>query len=904
MTPSAPPRLAALLLESLLPPTERAAAMIGDLHEEFGLRVARGRSWSRLWYVREAVGVALRYAGQSRRYRRPHPGRLGPMSRITGGEGFVDALVVNVRYAVRRLAKAPLFTVVAIVSLSVGIGANTAMFSLVNAVVIRKQPFEDPGSLVDVYEASEGFSHGTLSYPDYLDLIEASKGVFTAISGSQFALVQADEDDGVRMLTAEAVTGDYFSVLGIRPAMGRLLSEEDHVAPGAHPVVVLGHGYWERSFASDPGVVGAQLRMGGRPYTVIGVAPADFRGSLRGLEPDVFVPIMMYDQLQGNDGNVLENRGNQSLFAKGRLAPGATFAQAEAVAERLTRDLRAEHPQSWQRDKSFALVPTADVIMNPMLDRFIVPAAGMVMAVVGLVLLIACANLASFLLARAADRRKEIAVRLAMGARRRTLVGQLLTETVLLSALGGVAGVLLAGASLRLLVGADLPLPLPITLDLTLDRVVLGFSILVSLAAGLLFGLAPALQSTNPDVAPTLRDETAGGGRSRSAGLRSVLVVGQVAVSVVLLVAAGLFLRSLDASRHIDPGFGYAPSGILQITAAAERYTEEEARAFFARLEEDIAALPGVQAVGLIDNLHLNTLNTETVRLTIPGVPPPPGQDFHTADRARVDPGFLEAAGVRIVAGRGFEPEDAADAERVALVNEELARRFFPAGDAVGATIGIGDAEARVVGVTSLTKVRQLGEDPRPFVYESYAQSFSRFVTVVARTNGDADRLAVDMLARARALDPQIIVIESKTMARHLAIMLVGRQLGALVVSGFALLALLLASIGLYGVVSYGVSRRAREVGIRLSLGADSGSVVRMLTGGGLKLVGLGAGLGLVVSAALARLLSSLLYGVPPLDPATFVGVPLLLAAVALAASWIPARRATRIDPVGSLRSE
>ena len=816
----------------------------------------------------------------------------------------MDTFVFNVRYAIRRLTRSPMFTLVAIVSLGLGIGANTAMFSLVNAIIIRDMPYENPETLVDVYTAAEGFSHGTLSYPDYVTVLEGSTDVFEAVSGLQLTLLQADNEEGVETIPAEAVTGNYFSVLGIQAAVGRVFTDEDHVSPGAHPVVVLGHGYWQRRFAGDPGVVGGQLRLSGRQYTIIGVAPEEYTGTLRGFVPDAFVPIMMVDELQGMGGNTFEARGNQSFFPKARLLPGATFAQAEAVVERLSVELREQYPRYWQQDKSFVLVRTADVIMNPMIDRVIKPAAGMIMVVVGLVLLIACANLASFLLARAADHRKEIAVRLAMGAKRRNLIGQLLTETVLLSAMGGLLGVAIAGQSLHWLVNADLPLPMPITLDLSLDQTVMGFSVLVSIIAGVLFGLVPALQSTNPNVAPTLRDETAGGGRAKGAALRNLLVVGQVSVSVVLLVGAGLFLRSLDASRQVSAGFGDEPTGILKVNAPTQKYSEEEATIFFEELGARVAEIPGVRAVGFIDNLHLNPLNTQQVRLVIDGVEPSPGADYHGVDYADIGDGFLDAAGVPLVSGRSFDASDVADGEPVAMVSEAFVSRFFPEGSAIGRTIVVNGDATRVVGVTADTKVRNLGESPRPFVYFSQRQSFSSYVTILARADGDAAAVAVQMLSIARSLDPDIMVLNSKTMARHLGVQLVARQLGAGIVAGFALLALILASIGLYGVVSYAVSRRAHEVGIRLSLGADASSVVWMLTGDGMKLVAVGGVVGLVIAAGLSQLLSRLLYGVPALDPLTFVGVPLVLGGVALAASWIPALRVTRINPVGALRAE
>jgi predicted permease len=873
-------------------------AVLGDLHEEFVRRARRTPLRARAVYWRDALGVSVRYLIEhelaGRRRRRLQNRR----------EHTMDQILLNTRYALRRLTKAPAFTLVAILSLGLGIGANTAMFSLVNAVILRDLPFEDVASLVDVYLQQDGFSHGTLSYPDYEDLLDGSAEAFTAVSGSQLTFVQTDVDGGVEMVPAEAVTGNYFSLAGVTAAVGRTFGPEDDVAPGAHPVAVLGYGYWQRRFGADPEVVGSEVRLSGRAYTVIGVAPEAYTGNLRGIVPELFVPIMMYDEIQGGTGSILEARGNQSLFAKARLAPGVTMAQAEAVVARIGARLHEDYPRHWTPDKDFVVVATADVIMNPMIDRVLTPAAAMIMAVVGLVLLIACANLASFLLARAADRRKEIAVRLAMGARRRALVGQLLTETIILAGLGGVVGIGLATWSLGALVRADLPLPLPISLDLSLDGTVLVFSLAVSLAAGVLFGLAPAIQGTNPDVAPTLRDESAGGGRARGAALRNMLVVGQVAVSMILLVGAGLFLRSLGASANVDPGFGDAPTGVLKLVLAGSRYSEDEAHVYLASLEERLASLPEVEQVGLIDNLMLNTLSTQTVRLQVDGVEPPPGRDFHSVDVGEIDEGFLAAAGIPLLNGRTIQEGDDADSEAVALVNQTFARRYFAGEDPVGRSIRVNGEETLVVGMTGDTKVRQLGEEPRPYLYLSHRQSYSSFVTILARTSGDAGALALRMFSEARALDPEIMVVENTTMARHLAIMLLPRQLGALVVSGFAFLALILASIGLYGTVSYAVSRRAREVGIRLSLGAEAGNVVWMLTAGGMKLVAVGAALGLGLAALLAQLLSRLLYGVQALDPATFAGVALALCSVALLASWIPARRASRVDPVTALRSD
>jgi putative ABC transport system permease protein len=812
--------------------------------------------------------------------------------------------MMNIRYAVRRLLKSPFFTLVALLSLGLGIGANTAIFSLTNAIVLRDLPFEDPGSLVDVYVNMAGFTHSPLSVPDEEDLARDATEVFSAVGGSQIMPLQVDsDDDGVEVVPAEAISGSYFPMTGVRPHLGRLISEEDQVARGAHRVAVLGYGYWQRRFGGDPGVVGQEIRVAGRPYTVIGVVPRDYVGQIRGFTPSVYVPILQHEELVPGS-RTLDARGDHGFFSKARLQPGVSMAEAQAVLDRFAASFKQDYPDEWLPDAHFTLVPTADVIVNPMIDRVVLPAVGMLLVVVGLVLLIACANLASFLLARATDRRKEVAVRLALGAPRRALVGQLLTETMILSLLGGAFGVVIAQWSLRTLMAADLPLPFPIELDVGLDARVLGFTLLVSIGAGLLFGLAPALQGTNPAVASTLRDESAGGGKGRGAALRRGLVVAQVSVCVVLLTGAGLFLRSLNASRGIDPGFGASPAGLMDVTLPSSRQGDDEIRVFYRELRDRIAAQPGVQAVGMTDNLHLNQLNTRQTRIDVDGVEPPPGQDFHLVDHAEIDEGFLDAVGIRLLEGRNFEVTDAPGSAPVVMVNQEFSRRFFPDGGAVGRTVRVDGEERTVVGVVSTAKIRNLGEEPRAFVYGNLDQEITNSVTIAARATGDDGALSLAMVEAARALEPEIMISKSYTMERHLEVVLLARRLGALVVSGFAVLALILACIGLYGVVSYAVARRAREVGIRLSLGANAGEVVWMLTGEGMRLVLLGGLVGLVISALAAQLLSRLLYGVTALDPATFVGVPFLLVAVAFAAAWIPARRASRVDPVTALRAD
>jgi len=816
----------------------------------------------------------------------------------------MERLTQDLRFAVRRLLKKPMFTAVAITSLAVGIGANTAIFSLVNSIMLRDLPVDSPEELVDIYRSIAGFSHATFSYPDYVDLKRDGTEVFSDVGLSRLAFVQTDVDGGVEMVPAELVSGNFFPLLGVDAAVGRTLLPEDDVSPGGHQVAMLGYAYWENRYASDPAVVGQDIRLNGRNYTIIGVAPREYVGNLRGLMPGVYASMMMVGHLNPSDYDELETRGSQSSFLKGRLAPGVSFAEAQAWGDRQADGFKAQFPGTWNGDQAITMVKTADVIMNPMIDKFIVPAAGLMMGVVGLVLLIACANLASFLLAQAADRKKEIALRLALGARRGRLIQQLMTESVLLAGIGGLAGFGVSALLLKLLVTADLPLPFPIALDLGTDVTVLGFGLAVTLGAGLFFGLIPALQASNPDVAPTLKDEGTGGGKPRKVTLRSALVVTQVAVSLVLLVGAGLFLRSLQARMAVDPGFGYEPAAVMTFATPQDKYNEEETRVFMRTLQEDVAQLPGITGVGLTADLHLSSLNNSSMDVAVAGIEPPPGADFHMVEWAGVTPGFFAAAGVRVLRGRNFDQTDAPDAGRVAIVSEAMAARFWPGEDAIGRQFHARDTDFTVVGIARDAKVRSLGEAPRPFIYRPYDQAFSSGMTMVASTTGDDQKALLDVLALARRNEPELLVMETKTMDRHLAVSLLPHRLSAVIISAFGVLALLLASIGLYGVVSYSVSTRSREVGIRMALGADPKGVVSMLTRGGLRLVAVGTVIGLVAAFAVARLLGSLLYGVPTSDPVSFLAVPALLAGVAVLAAWIPARRASLVNPVSALKAD
>lgn len=812
----------------------------------------------------------------------------------------------DIRFALRMLRKHPAFTAVALISLAVGIGANTAIFSVVNAVLFRDTPVRAPETLVNIYrDQGEGWLYW-MNYPDYLELKERTAGVLSELEGHQMVITQRDVGDGVDVLMGEMVTGGYLSMLGIGAHLGRPLTPEDHVAPGAHPVIVLGFDYWQNAFGSDPAAVGSSLRLAGRDYTIVGVAPPDFAGSVRGFKPDFFAPIMMWGELMPLEENPLASRGSNSFSPVGRLAPGATLPELRDVLARVSDYLQQTYPGVWPAGDRLVAVPEQDVVVNPGIDRMLRAVNFLALGAVALVLLIACANVASLLLARAVERRREVAVRLAMGARRGRLVRQLLTESALLGLLGGAGALLLVPWVLQLAQGVTESFSIPVGLDLAIDWTVLGFTALVALATGIAVGLVPALQATRADVAPILKSEGAGVGRPRSVALSRILVAGQMAVSAMLLVFAGLFIRSFGATRMIDPGFGYEPTAFLSFMVPASRYSDEEGLQLVNSFVERARGLPGVTRAGAISNPHLNTLNRMIIDVRVDGVAPPPGRSAHSVDFTSVDTGFFAAAAIPLLEGRNFREEDRADGTPAAVINDAMARRFWPGESPLGRTVHLeaGFADPVVIGVVRTAKIRSLEENPRPFIYLPFAQEFNSWVTVLATTRGDPAATARELHRLLRTTYPDVIVTRSTTLAEHVGIMHVARRLSAVLSSALAGLALFLAAVGLWGVVSFAVALRTREMGIRMALGSEPRGVVTLMLRGGMRLVLIGGAVGLAAALLVSRGLSRFLFGVSALDPLTFaVGLLVLLVTGALAA-YVPARRASRADPVTALRAE
>lgn len=816
----------------------------------------------------------------------------------------VHRMAADVRLALRRARRRIGFTTIAVLSLAIGVGANTAVFSLVDAILLRRLPVPHREQIAELYQHQSSFPYAPFSYPDYQDFRVAARGLYTRMSVAAYAAVSHDMGDRTETLFTELVSGDYFPLLELPPTAGRLLGPDDDVGEGAHAVVVLSTDYWRRAYGADPEVVGRKIRLSGRDYTIVGVAPSAYHGTMPGIVPALYAPVTMINQLQASSTDQLTVRNGQSMFAKVRLAPGVTMAQLRTVAASFTRDMARRYPASWPAGTYADVVPETQVAANPMIDAVVVPAAATLSVVVALVLLVACANLASFLLAQASDRRREIAIRIALGARRWLLVRQLLVESLLLAVLGAGAGLLLSRVALNTLLNSNLPFPLPIRLDVAIDGRVLAFTAGVAGVAALLIGMLPALQATRPDVVEVIKHANTGGGPRRRVTLRSGLVVGQVAVSLVLLVTAALFLRSLQAREHIDPGFGAAPAGVAWFGLPPGTDTGARQQQLLDDIEARTARLDGVRAVGMIDNLPLSLTNTQADYVTVDGVPSPPGEPGFEVDYASIDSGFLGAAGIPLVRGRNVRPGDGPGAPPVAVINEAMAARFWPGRDAVGQTFHVDSTVYTVVGVARTTKVRSLTESPRMAYYASLRQRPSSYLYLVARSRGDAEATAAGMLGAMRAANPRLMVMQTTTMARRLATLVLPTQLGAMAFALFAVVALLLATIGVYGVVSYAVARRAREVGIRMALGAEPRAIVRLLMREGVGLVATGAAVGLVLAVAAGRALDALLSGVTGADPLAFAAAPLVLVAVGVLAAFVPARRSTRTDPVKVLRAE
>jgi predicted permease len=811
--------------------------------------------------------------------------------------------------------KSPGFTVVAVVSLAIGIGFNTTLFTVADALIFKPLPVRQPEQLVDVFtsDSTGSVQYGTSSYPDYVDL-RARNDVFTDLVGYTPMFAALNVDAGSRLAMGEIVTGNYFEVLGIHATLGRALAPDDD-RPGAPRVTVVSNRYWSRELGAAHDAVGRTLRIRGIPYTIVGVMPETFTGMVPMLAPELWVaaaasletdPVGMRDAVPSPTGTTrLDRRGDRWLFMRGRLKPGQTIEQARANLDVLMGQLAATYPET-DKGRRLSLVPTNQVHIRPDADALILPIAMGLLTVVGLVLLIACANVASMLLARASGRQREIGIRLAIGASRGRLMQQLVTEAVVMSAIGAIAGTLLAWWATSILMAVRLPTPLPLTIQLRLDVRVFLFTVAATLVAGIAAGLAPAVKATKPDLVADLRGEqTVTASTWRRWTLRDLLVAGQIAVTSVLLVVAALLTRSLLAAQRTSVGFAADRLALVSMDTSQLKYSPDRSRQFYEQAMARIGTLPGVESVGLATRVPFS-LNVNRWEIWIPERHEIGGHG-DTIEVTTVSPEYFKTIGVPIVAGRAFTYDDRPETPRVAIVNETFARRYWPNESAVGKIIRsrASDGPAfQIVGVSADHKVLTLSEPPTPFLHVARTQRPNPYSAIIARTRGDANTLLRDMRRELLALEPNLVFVENGTMVSEVETTLFPVRASAWLVAMVGAVAMLLAAIGLYGVIAYSVARRTRELGIRMALGARRGEVVQLVMRQGLGVAVAGLAAGVLLAGLAAFAVSNALYGVGPADPVSWVTAAVIVLAVSAVANLVPAWRAARVDPSIALRTE
>ena len=838
----------------------------------------------------------------------------------------MKTLLNDLRYGAKMLWKSKGVTIVAVISLAVGIGANSAIFSLLNSLLLRPRPVSHPEQLVELY-VSEGEQrpYSTTSYPSYLDLRDRNDVLsgLAAYGIRQFKFGEANE---VEQIWGEAVSGNYFDVLGVAAQKGRTFSADEDVVPRRNPVAVISHSLWQRRFNSDPELIGKTVTLNEQPLIVIGIAPPQYTGMMRGISIEIWVPTAMMPAVEPIGDRTLTSRGNRGLFMVGRLKPGTTLAQARARFDLITRDMQAAYPEEWLsknesgrvRVSAITVLPESETRLHPDLQAAAYGVFALVFVIVNLVLLIACINLAGMLLARAVTRRREMAVRLAIGASRSRIVRQLLTESVLLSIIAGAAGILLAIWFLNAIVAAIPALPegLRVTLDLHLDWRVVIYTIAFSTVTGILFGLAPALQSSKTDLSTVLKDDSSlFTGFYRKSRTRMALVVVQVAFSLLLLVGAGLVLRSLEKIRPSRLGFSTESMvvGIVRLDEA--KYDRPKTQEFYRQLSERLTALPGVQSASLVDEMPVTFMGGRRSSIEIEGYQPGANEDMQIA-AVLAGPRYFTNMKVPFVQGRDFEDRDREGAPCVAVVNEAFGEKYFRGSNSLGKHLmkygGSPNAPTipcEIVGVIRDNEWQALEKQVHPFYALALQQSQRKQFTLMV-AGSDPGSLIGGVRSAIRELDPMIPVADVMTLGDYFSFGLFPFRILAVVMGGCGLMALLLATLGIYGIISYSVAQRTRELGIRMALGAVQRDILRMVIGQGMFLVIAGLGMGLLLSLALTRVLTSSLLElelplpVSALDPLTFAGVTMLLALVALAACYIPARRATKVDPIEALRYE
>jgi predicted permease len=820
-------------------------------------------------------------------------------------------LLADLRFAVRTLAKSPSFALIAIVSLALGIGANTAMFSYVDAVLLRPLPVPDSGRIVEVDSTTPATRLGRISYADYVDLRDRAK-TFESLACYDFffAGISTQPKQVPKYGLDAGVSGNFFSGLGIEPVLGRVFRADEDSVPGRDLVAVISYQMWDREFARDRSVIGRQIRVNGSDFTVIGVAPKDFTGPQAFVSPEIYIPAHAYQKaVSGASVDYLTSRKIRSQVLLGRLKPGVRITGAQADLRIIAHDLAAQYPDT-NRDRTVTALDWVRArFENDPTD------AGLsltLLAITGLVLLIACANVASLLIARGTARAKEIAIRMAIGARRGTLVRQLLTESFLLALLGGVAGIGVGYLGVAFLRAIPIPSDFPIVLGIQMDTRLLVFSLAVSLATGFVFGLVPALRATRHDLASTIK--TGDSGPARASFLRgmftgrNVLVTAQLAFSVVLLVISADCVRGFQAAWRINPGFRLDHTLFFSLDTNIQRYDEARTRDFYKKLTDRLSQAGGVREVSMSSSVPFSTGQSPR-RYLAADEQPRASAEARTALSYKVDEHFFPLMETNILRGRGFDSRDTAKSPRVAVINESLARKLFAQKDPIGRRFrldSVDGPEVQVIGVAKEGIYIFWAEPAQEAVWTPFSQDYSSQMYIEMRTASDPASFAAVVREQVRALDPDMPIFRISTMATffHDRAML-GPRLIAQIVTAAGLMGLLMAVVGLYGVVAYAVTRRTREIGIRMAIGATPARVLRMVLNQGAVFTAVGVAFGLALVIPLARnAIPNYVIGASPLAAAVLLGVAAILGAAMMVACWIPARRAARVDPTRALRQE
>jgi len=822
----------------------------------------------------------------------------------------MQTLWQDLRYGLHKLIKNPGFTIVVVLALALGIGANSTIFSLANSVFLRDLPVPGSNRLVWLFTDQED----NVSYADYIDYSHQTD-IFSGVLAYDWVALNMGNNGEANRIQGALVSANYFDVLSVNAEKGRTFLANEDQTPGADPVVVISHALWEDRFGNDPDVIGKTVVLNGQQFTIVGVVPAGFVGTEEAFPRDIWVPLSMQAQLRsgiigtvGNQ-NLLTDRNARWFTIMARLKPDVSLRQARSRMGYLAAQLASAHPET-NANRYISVYGAGNG--RPIFRTMLLPVTWILLATVGLVLLIACANVANLLLARSTSRRKEIAIRLALGASRARLVRQLMTESVLLAFLGGCAGLVFSFWITNLLMALKPSVPLPININVRTDWRVFVFTFLFSLLAAIIFGLVPALQASKPDVVPVLKDERSAFGHRRSLfSLRNILVIGQVGMSLVVLVAAGLFVRSLRNAQAIRPGFDATQVLALSLDTGAQGYDEPRSKVFYEQLVNRVQALPGVQAASIAQSAPLSYFYAPALAAPtiVEGHEPPAGEDPPFIGKNTIGPNYFKTLGIPLLRGRDFAAEVREGGPKVVIINETMARRFFANEEPLGRRLRVmrpgGEAASyEIIGVVGDSKHLSLGEDARPYMFVSFQQNSSPVMTLLVRTQGNPKNLIAALRQEVQTLDDNLPPFNVVTLAENIDISLFPARFGALLLGGFGMLALMLATVGIYGVMSYTVSQRTHEIGIRMALGAQVNNVLRLVIGQGMLLASTGLAVGLVAALALTRVVKKLLYGVSATDLATFAVITLLLFVVAVLACYLPARRAAKVDPLVALRYE